>query len=102
MRKTLIVAAAVLAIADTDARAQVDLSAYADANGYIDVQALTCAQLANTWQGDADKFRLGIAAGTTALHTSTTSTCAKVKRSSIWLSNTARRIRTLGSSMRWR
>ena len=28
----------------------VDLSAYVDANGFIDVQALTCAQLANTYQ----------------------------------------------------
>jgi HdeA/HdeB family protein len=54
MRKTLILTAAVLAIAGSDARAQVDLSAYADANGYIDVQTLTCAQLANTWQQDAD------------------------------------------------
>ena len=25
-----------------------DLSGYADANGFIDVQTLTCAQLANT------------------------------------------------------
>jgi HdeA/HdeB family len=32
----------------------VDLSAYADANGYIDIQALTCAQLANTYQEDAN------------------------------------------------
>jgi hypothetical protein len=32
----------------------VDLSAYADANGYIDVQALTCGQLANTYQEDAN------------------------------------------------
>jgi HdeA/HdeB family len=31
----------------------VDLSAYVDANGFIDVQALTCAQLANTYQSDA-------------------------------------------------
>ena len=37
-----------------EARAQVDLSSYADANGYLDVQTLTCAQLANTWQQDAD------------------------------------------------
>lgn len=36
------------------ARAQTDLSAYADANGYLDVQKLTCAQLAGTWQQDAD------------------------------------------------
>jgi hypothetical protein len=32
----------------------VDLSAYADANGYIDVQALTCGQLTNTYQEDAN------------------------------------------------
>ena len=29
-------------------------SAYADANGFIDVQALTCGQLANTYQEDAN------------------------------------------------
>jgi HdeA/HdeB family len=32
----------------------VDLSAYADPNGFIDVQALTCGQLANTYQEDAN------------------------------------------------
>jgi hypothetical protein len=32
----------------------VDLSAYVDANGYLDMQALTCAQLANTYQEDAN------------------------------------------------
>jgi hypothetical protein len=37
-------------------KAQVDLSAYADPEGFLDVQALTCAQLANTWQGDADRL----------------------------------------------
>jgi len=36
------------------ARAQTPLSKYADAKGYIDVQALTCAQLAGTYQEDAD------------------------------------------------
>ena len=36
------------------ALAQVGLAKYADANGYIDVQKLTCAQLANTFQEDAD------------------------------------------------
>jgi hypothetical protein len=36
------------------ASAQVELSKYANADGYIDVQALTCAQLANTFQEDAD------------------------------------------------
>jgi len=32
----------------------VPLSAYTDAKGYLDVQAFTCAQLANTYQEDAD------------------------------------------------
>ncbi len=32
----------------------VPLATYADANGYIDVQALTCGQLANTYQEDAN------------------------------------------------
>ncbi len=36
------------------AQAQVPLSTYMDSKGFIDVQALTCAQLANTYQEDAD------------------------------------------------
>ncbi|GAU86317.1 HdeA/HdeB family chaperone [Bosea sp. BIWAKO-01] len=36
------------------ATAQVPLTSYVDANGFIDVQALTCAQLAGTFQEDAD------------------------------------------------
>jgi hypothetical protein len=36
------------------AQAAVELNTYADKNGYIDVQKLTCAQLANTYQEDAD------------------------------------------------
>ncbi len=36
------------------AQAQVDLTTYADAKGDLNVQALTCAQLANTYQEDAD------------------------------------------------
>ena len=36
------------------ANAQTPLSAYADEKGYIDVQKLTCAQLAGTFQEDAD------------------------------------------------
>jgi HdeA/HdeB family len=40
--------------ATSAAHAQVSLSTYTDAKGYIDVQALTCAQLANTFQEDAD------------------------------------------------
>jgi hypothetical protein len=38
----------------TSAHAQVPLNAYTDANGYIDLQALTCGQLAGTFQEDAD------------------------------------------------
>jgi hypothetical protein len=54
MRKFMILAAIGFAFAASDARAQVPLSTYADANGYIDVQKLTCAQLAGTFQEDAD------------------------------------------------
>jgi hypothetical protein len=54
MRKILLLAATALAIAGTDVQAQVELKNYADANGYIDVQKLTCAQLAGTFQEDAD------------------------------------------------
>ena len=54
MRKTIVVAALMLALAGSRVHAQVDLSSYADANGYLNVQTLTCAQLANTWQQDAD------------------------------------------------
>jgi hypothetical protein len=36
------------------AQAQVDLTTYADAKGDLDIQKLTCAQLANTFQEDAD------------------------------------------------
>jgi hypothetical protein len=36
------------------AQAQVELKTYADKDGYIDVQALSCSQLANTFQEDAD------------------------------------------------
>lgn len=54
MRKRLVLAAALLMVAGSAARAQVPLSTYMDANGYIDVQALTCGQLAGTYQEDAD------------------------------------------------
>src|SRR5829696_8831699 len=56
MRKVMILAAAALAFTSLNARAQTDLKAYADANGYLDVEKLTCAQLAGTWQEDADKL----------------------------------------------
>jgi hypothetical protein len=54
MRYELILAASILAGACSNASAQVDLSTYAYANGFLDVQSLTCAQLAGTWQQDAD------------------------------------------------
>jgi hypothetical protein len=54
MRTTSIVCLAVGLITLTSASAQVPLSTYVDADGFIDVQKLTCAQLANTFQEDAD------------------------------------------------
>jgi hypothetical protein len=56
MRSLMIVAATVLGMASSGAQAQTDLTAYADPQGYIDVQALTCAALAGTWQEDADRL----------------------------------------------
>jgi hypothetical protein len=56
MRKTPMLAATLLVVASSYAQAQSDLTAYADPEGYIDVQALTCAALAGTWQGDADRL----------------------------------------------
>jgi hypothetical protein len=55
MRTFVVIGALGLALAGSNAQAEpVGLSAYADANGFIDVQTLTCAQLANTYQEDAD------------------------------------------------
>ncbi|MGL9623933.1 HdeA/HdeB family chaperone [Bradyrhizobium sp. U531] len=56
MRRAVILAASLFFTAFQPSGAQTDLSAYADANGYLDVQKLTCAQLAGTWQGDADRL----------------------------------------------
>ena len=53
MQRSLIVAAMLFAAAPI-AQAQVELKNYANANGYIDVQKLTCSQLAGTYQEDAD------------------------------------------------
>lgn len=54
VRKIVLLATICLGVLNTASQAQTDLSAYADANGFIDVQKLTCAQLAGTWQQDAD------------------------------------------------
>ena len=51
--KKLVLCCGIIALA-APAYAQVELKSYADGDGYIDVQALTCAQLANTFQEDAD------------------------------------------------
>lgn len=56
MHKHVMSIVAALSLFSSVAQAQVDLNTYADANGFIDVQALTCAQLANTWQEDADRL----------------------------------------------
>jgi hypothetical protein len=48
------IVAATVVFSAMGSQAQVELSKYADAKGYIDVQKLTCAQLANTFQEDAD------------------------------------------------
>jgi hypothetical protein len=52
-KSSFILCCGIIAIAGP-AYAQVELKTYADSDGYIDVQALTCAQLANTFQEDAD------------------------------------------------
>lgn len=49
-----IVASTAFALICSAASAQVPLSTYADKNGYVDVQKLTCGQLAGTFQEDAD------------------------------------------------
>jgi HdeA/HdeB family len=56
MRNMLMSAAvtATLVMAGPSAKAQVNLSEYADPEGFLDIQALTCAQLAGTWQDQAD------------------------------------------------
>jgi hypothetical protein len=52
--RTALVAAATLIASASTSRAQVDLTTYTDAKGYLNVRALTCAQLANTYQEDAN------------------------------------------------
>ena len=53
MRRSLTVAV-ILVGSTMMSHAQTELKNYADANGYIDVQTLTCSQLAGTFQEDAD------------------------------------------------
>ncbi len=49
-----VLAAATLIASASASFAQVELKTYTDAKGYLNVRALTCAQLANTFQEDAD------------------------------------------------
>ena len=58
MQKIMLLGAMGLAVAITGSavQAQTPLSAYVDANGYLDVQTLTCAQLAGTYQQDANSL----------------------------------------------
>jgi len=57
MKKAMLIGCAAVLSAIGAAKADpVPLSSYADANGYIDVQALTCGQLANTYQEDANSL----------------------------------------------
>jgi inactivated superfamily I helicase len=56
MRRGTLLAAALMSLAAFGANAQtaVPLSSYADTDGWIDVQKMTCGQLAGTYQEDAD------------------------------------------------
>jgi len=54
MNRHLTIICSVLILGVCSASAQTELSKYADAKGYIDVQKLTCGQLAGTYQEDAD------------------------------------------------
>ena len=60
MQKYMLLAVAGFMIATTGSavQAQTPLTAYVDANGFLDVQTLTCAQLANTFQPDADALTM--------------------------------------------
>ncbi len=52
--RVALIAAATLAASVSASQAQVELKTYMDDKGYLNVRALTCAQLANTFQEDAD------------------------------------------------
>ena len=54
MKKLLLAAGVVMIWVGSPAVAQVELKTYADKDGFLDAQALTCAQLAGTFQEDAD------------------------------------------------
>src|SRR5260221_14630583 len=74
-RKFLLLATVCLMTAGSPVQAQVPLSAYADANGFIDIQQLMCAQLAGTFQEDPDMITTWYSGCTKALRRSTTFSC---------------------------
>ena len=82
MRKLLILAATglTIAVANSSANAQVDLSTYADAEGYIDVQALTCLNSPGHGKTKLICSPPGIAVGTTDSQRSTTLISAEQKK----------------------
>ena len=52
--RVALVASATLIASASASHAQTELKTYADEKGYLNVRALTCAQLANTYQEDAN------------------------------------------------
>ncbi|WP_141385183.1 HdeA/HdeB family chaperone [Nitrobacter winogradskyi] len=55
MKFSILLSASVLMCIASIAKTEpMPLSTYTDAKGYLDVQAFTCGQLANTYQEDAD------------------------------------------------
>ena len=52
--RVALIAAAALTASVSASQAQVELKTYMDDKGYLNVRTLTCAQLANTFQEDAD------------------------------------------------
>ncbi|GLS21115.1 hypothetical protein GCM10007874_41320 [Labrys miyagiensis] len=54
MKTTFLAAVACFCVTAAGAQTATPLANYADAKGYLDVQTLTCAQLADTYQEDAD------------------------------------------------
>lgn len=54
LKRLALVLVAAAAMPSVPVQAQTELSAYADKNGYVNVQKLTCGQLAGTFQEDAN------------------------------------------------
>jgi hypothetical protein len=67
MYRSLTLAMILCLTTESAVRAQVDLSTYANSQGRQNVQKLTCAQSAATFQSDADLSRSGTTASPNAL-----------------------------------